>query len=356
MSNNKMITYPSTDQLNTLVYNVNKTYNFIGLDKNGDAIHDHTLPKPKLTFKGTVKIHGMNAGISYNDNGMWVQSRKNIITVLSDNARYAFFVETKKDFLISIFDEIKKKYTIDTKNQTITIYSEWCGSGIQKGVGINNIEKSMFIFGIKISPLIINELSDSSYWVDSSGFSSNENRIYNILDFKTYEIEIDFNQPQLAQNKIIELTIEVEDECPVAKSFGFPNTIGEGIVFSYLNEKGQRQVFKSKGEKHAGASKVKVLKPVDDVKINKVIDVVNQITPIWRLDQMITETFNTLNGGVIEMKGIGTYIKAVMNDIVKEELVTLAENDLAPKDVGKYVSEVAKKYFFQRFNDEIGLK
>ena len=59
-----------------------------------------------------------------------------------------------------------------------------------------------------------------AYWVDSSYLRNHEHKIYNIEDYETYEIEIDFNYPQLAQNKIIEMTIAVEDECPVGKAFG----------------------------------------------------------------------------------------------------------------------------------------
>ena len=51
----KHISFPSIDQFRTVVTNVNRRYNFIGLDENGDAIYDPTKPKPKLKFKGTIK-------------------------------------------------------------------------------------------------------------------------------------------------------------------------------------------------------------------------------------------------------------------------------------------------------------
>ena len=76
----KMIKYPSIEQFRTVVSNVNRRYNFVGLDENGEAIYDPSLPKPTLTFKGTVKLHGTNAGVSFNESGYWIQSRENIIT------------------------------------------------------------------------------------------------------------------------------------------------------------------------------------------------------------------------------------------------------------------------------------
>jgi len=77
----KHIKFPSIEQFRTVVSNVNRHFNFVGLDENGDAIYDPTLPKPVITFKGTVKLHGTNAGVSFNNiGGLWAQSRENIIT------------------------------------------------------------------------------------------------------------------------------------------------------------------------------------------------------------------------------------------------------------------------------------
>ena len=75
----------------------------------------------------------------------------------------------------------------------------------------------------------------------------NESNIYFINRFPTFEVEIDFNRPELIQNTLVDLTIQVENECPVAKVFGFDNTVGEGIVW-YNHEHGLR--FKVKGELH----------------------------------------------------------------------------------------------------------
>ena len=346
-----MISYPSTPQFRVVVSNVNRQYNFVGLDENGDAIYDPLLPKPVLTFKGTVKLHGTSSGVLFNDiSGLWVQSRSNIITPQSDNAGFAFFVESRKESFIKLINQVKERYNIDTNKNTICIYSEWAGSNIQKGVGITNIEKSCFIYGLKISPIVAteDELKDSpAYWVDYSNLSDNENKVYNILDFKTYEVDVDFNRPELSQNKIIELTLEVEEECPVSKQFGFPNTIGEGIVFTHLDKNGVRMFFKSKGEKHSN-SKVKVLKQVDNEKINKIIDVAQKVCPSWRLDQMLNETFDLINGGDLDRSKLGEYIKAVINDIIKEEIDIISEAGLEIKDIGKYVSEIAKSFYFEK--------
>lgn len=349
----KVIKFPSIEQYRNTISNVIKHYNFEGLDANGDAIYNPSKPKPILKFIGTVKLHGTNFGISFNDeHGMWSQSKENVINLQKDNAGSAFFAESNKNVLLDLFNQIKQKYNIDTTTHTITIYAEFVGKGIQSKVGITKLDKSMFIIGIKISNL--NNIEEAAYWVDCKEFKSPEHRIYNIFDYKTFEIDIDFNHPELKQNEIIEMTLDVEKECPVAKAFGFDNEIGEGIVFLHESEN-QRYVFKSKGLEHAGKSKVKTLKPVDNDRINKILEIADKVCVEWRLDQMLTESCNLLNGGIIETTKLGDYIRLVINDVLKEELDVLTENGIEPKTINKYISDIARKYFFERYNESVGL-
>lgn len=350
----KMINFPSIEQFRNIVANINREYNFIGLDENCEAIYDITKTKPVLRFVGTIKLHGTNMGVCYNDeDGLWVQSRENIITPERDNAGAAFFVMSHENVFLDLFKQVKEKYNIDTTKNTISIYAEWVGKGIQKSVAIAELPKSMFIIGLKISPHEMDK-TNVAYWLDSSFLRNVENKVYNIHDYKTYVIDIDFNVPQLSQNEIIDMTIEVENECPVSKEFGHSG-IGEGIVFTHRTLDGKQYSFKSKGEKHAKGSKVKTLKPVDDEKINKVINIVNQVCPSWRLDQALTAACNLMNGGTIDRKYLGDYIKLVIADIIKEESDVISEAGLEPKDLNSKISELSRQYFFQREKDEVGV-
>ena len=353
MKNKRYISFPSIEQFRHTNATVNRQFNFVGLDENGEAIYDHNKDKPTLRFKGTVKLHGTNAGICFNnEDGMWAQSRENIITPESDNAGFAFFVESNREIFESMFAHVAEHHGIDLNTNTISIFFEWAGSGIQKNVGISEIKKTAFIIGIKVTPHVENDEERKikpAYWIDSSNIRAVEKRIYNILDFKTYEIDIDFNKPNESINKIIELTLEVENNCPVSKEFGVDG-IGEGIVFS-TEFNGNVIRFKSKGEKHAGKSKVKTLKSVDNEKISALIELANKVTPEWRLDQMLTNTFNLINGGELDIKRLGDYIKNVTSDVVKEDIDIIAESGFEFKDIVKYVSEIAKKYFLAKYNN-----
>ena len=342
----KIIKFPSIDQFRTVVSNINRQYNFVGLDENGEAIYDPSLPKPTLKFKGTVKLHGTNAGVSYNEeSGMWAQSRENIITPEHDNAGFAFFAHSHETEFLRMFFDVANKENIDMHKNTISIYGEWAGKGIQKGVGISNIEKSFFIFGVKITPHTGTEeelKANPSYWVDSSYLRNTDVRIYNIEDFQTYEIEIDFNMPQLVQNKLSDLTIAVEEQCPVAKHFGLEG-IGEGIVWS-IEFNGVVHRFKVKGEKHS-SSKVKTLAAVDVEKLNSINEFVQYVVTESRFNQGLENTFP--NNEPIDIKKMGDLIRWVVNDVIKEESDTLVKNGLEPKDVNKYVSSKVREMFFK---------
>jgi uncharacterized OsmC-like protein len=205
----------------------------------------------------------------------------------------------------------------------------------------------MFIFGVKVSPFEIEGLEKQTpaYWVDSSYLKNTEKRIYNVDDFESYSIDIDFNVPQLSQNKLSDLTIQVEEQCPVGKTFGAEG-IGEGIVW-ICDYKGQRYIFKVKGEKHS-KSKVKVLNKVDDEKINKILEVAEKVTPEWRLEQMLEQACNFMNGGNIDRSKLADFIRFVIADVLKEDLDIISEAGLEPKDINKYVSDIARKYFFEQ--------
>jgi hypothetical protein len=57
--------------------------------------------------------------------------------------------------------------------------------------------------------------------------------IYSIKEFPTYELEVDFTDPDAALAQAMAITNEVEQECPVGKAFGVTGCItGEGVVWT----------------------------------------------------------------------------------------------------------------------------
>lgn len=85
-------------------------------------------------------------------------------------------------------------------------------------------------------------------------------RIFNLIDFQHWELDINFSCPKDIQNKLCNITTEVEKACPVGLALGKIGC-GEGVVWQteWLN---YRLLFKVKGTKHS-SSKVKTLASVD---------------------------------------------------------------------------------------------
>lgn len=348
--------------------------------------YDIEVENTHCFFANGILVHNSNAGVCYNNlDGFWIQSRENIITPTpqtmykislnnetnfiidetdflnneikkddvilthtvnsvnkiktSDNAGFAFFATKNEKVLTEMMISVAKENNIDLDKYTMSLYGEWAGPGIQKGVGISMLpQKSFFIFGIKYSDPT--DPAFGAHWLDCTKLKSEENFIYNVNDFPTYEVDIDFNMPQLIQNKLIELTIAVEDECPVAKAFGNENTVGEGIVFT-CEYKGIIYRFKSKGERHS-VSKVKTLNSVDVEKLNSINEFIEYAVTEPRFDQAIEKVFGEIEPTIEKM---GDVIRWVVSDITKEETDTMIENNLEPKDVNKYISTKVRQMF-----------
>lgn len=290
--------------------------------------------QPTLTFSGSVKLHGTNAGISHTkEDGIWFQSRNNIISPSKDNAGFASFAQMREAFWVGLFNTIGKDGYITT------IFGEWCGGSIQKNVAINQLDKRFVVFAVKYTNII----DEADHFYVKPSFRSPGLGIYNILDFTQYFITIDFNNPKLAQVEMIKLVEEVELECPFAKFFGVSG-IGEGIVWSHYGENGMRgHIFKTKGEKHS-SSKVKVLADVDVEKLSSIEDFVKYAVTENRLSQGIEQVFTT-SSEVPRIQKMGDFLQWINRDIIKEELDVLEENGLEPKDVGKALSQKARTWF-----------
>jgi hypothetical protein len=138
---------------------------------------------------------------------------------------------------------------------------------------------------------------------------------------------------------LVELTNQVEKECPVGKYFGISG-IGEGIVWEV--EKYGR--FKVKGMEHS-SSKVKTLASVDIEKLESIADFVEYAVTENRLNQGIEQVFTINNGAKPDIKKIRNFLTWITSDIAKEENETLKENNLIPEDVEKAVMAKAREWF-----------
>jgi hypothetical protein len=321
------ISYPSTDQFRNVIKYVRDNAKF------------HNEPVPTIAFTGTVKLHGTNHAVCLSPNGeMYTQSRERITTPESDNAGSSAWTHANKSLFDALFAKAKQvlfPWWFD--KSTIQIFGEWCGGNIQKGVGLNYLEKQFIVFGIRVS-------IDSSSQCFANG-EEVEGICYGITkciyDFPSYKLDIDFNKPELVQDELIKITETVEKDCPVARAMlgaDFDKElIGEGVVWSAIY-KGATIRFKVKGDKHS-SSKVKVLAPVGVEKVNSVNEFVDKVLTESRLNQGLEHV------SARTPENTGPYLKWVMGDVIKEEQDTLTASGLTTKDVTSTLSRVARQWF-----------
>jgi len=254
------------------------------------------------------------------------QSKERELGVGEDNAGFKAAMLTK-DYE-SLFNGIDFK-------ESCAIFGEWCGGNIQAKVALNQLPKMFVIFAIKIDGV----------YQDLANFKHIKNEaelIYNILDFPTYSVDIDFNHPELIQNKLIELALAVEAECPVAKQLGATD-IGEGVVLEcFVPEMKKRYIMKIKGKKHQN-SHVKTLTTVDVEAVENLNAFIEYAVTENRMMQGIDKMVEL--GLPLDLKSTSEYLRWVYGDVVKEESDTMIANGIDPKKVGGAISAKARVFW-----------
>ena len=296
--------FASIEQFRSVVKQVKDTSSYVGQDEEGKPIFDYTRKLPTITFTGTVKLHGTNAAIGYSkQDGLWCQSRERILSIEKDNAGFAFWAESNKEYWTDILGSlVSPPFDYDT----VMVYGEWAGGNIQKGVGLSETNKAFYPFYLEytIEGEVVKKVTTPLVDTQDNWLYKEDIGVYAITAFETHLIDIDFNCPELVQNKLAEITEAVE--------------------------------------KHS-SSKVKTLASVDVEKIGSAVEFADSVVTDSRFNQAIDNVFN---GESVDIKKLGDVIKWVMNDVLKEEIDTMAANSLEPKDVGKYISQKVKEKFF----------
>ncbi|CAF3958667.1 unnamed protein product [Rotaria sp. Silwood1] len=353
-----MISYPETKRFRSVIKTV-----------TWQRPSDPSAGYPVLKFVGTVKLHGTNAAISYQkDRGYWLQSRSKIITPLKDNLGFAQTMDPlAKEFFFDriLLDHptIREYYE---RGCSIVIYGEWCGGNIQNNVAIYGLPKMFVIFKVRIvdttAAIEGNELVDQDveseqetdsnnikFWLEPNQWSDirwSERSIYNIFDFPTYDIEIDFNQPDLSQNRLAEITEAVEQQCPVGAYFN-KQGIGEGVVWTEWAQSRGRLAFKVKGFKHS-VSKAQTLAAVDIEKLTSL----NEFVDYACTENRMAQGLDYLREQQVEvkLKNISTFLQWLFADIMKEENDTIQESNIDIQAARRAISEKARQWFMKQIS------
>lgn len=334
------VKFPSIEQFRHVIRNVQHKASFIGFDEAaGGAIHDNASRKPVLPFVGYVKLHGTNAGIVYQGGSVQFQSRERVLTVEADNAGFFAHMSARMGNVMALTNRITAAIG---EPDTLAIYGEWCGQGIQKNVAISALTKMFVIFAVKANDTWLN--------VADLDLKDEAACIYNIANFPHFNLSIDFESPAEAQNELVRMTEQVEAECPVGKAFG-QSGVGEGIVWrcTHPDYNSSNYWFKVKGEKHS-ESKVKTLAEVDVEAMRSINDFVSRAVTDARCEHALSYITDELQKP-FEMTSMGDFIRRVFCDIAKEEADTIKTSGLTSKALGGPISNAAKRWYVAKLNE-----
>jgi hypothetical protein len=353
----EFISFPSINQFRNVIRQVVDRVQYNGRDAEGKPIfHQQTMPRPTLKYRGTVKMHGTNAGVvvDVKTGEKFYQSRERQLSLVADNYGFMVYMSSKVTQVDAIVSAILAQQNDNPRGRptAVAIFGEWCGGSIQSGVAIGQVAKMFCIFAVKLVYEGDQDDENNHEWIDITtikGVEFPEDRIFNILRFGHWELDIDFERPEVFQNHLVETTISVETACPAGLHFGVEG-VGEGVVWECVTEGWRRSGmrFKVKGEKHS-VSKVKTLAAVDVEAIKAVEDFVEMAVTEARLEQGLRNLVDEQQKP-FEMKSLGDFIRWVYNDIVKEETDTIVANQLDVKKLGGPISNKARRWYIDRLN------
>ena len=345
----KHIKFPSIERFENFAKTIKHSISYKDKDEEGNPIYHENIIYPTLYPVLVEKVHGTNAAVCYNkEDGLWVQSKNNIVTPEKDNYGCAKWVEDKKDIWIDLIKNIANTYSLNLSTITLTIYFEFAGKSIQQKSCVPQLEKSAFIFPF----FRITDNQDTDKWmlvkVEKEGVLQRLNTlnyaIYNIIEFSSESTVLDLNDIK-SYNELLEEKVKtIEKHSSIGTELSQKDAIGEGLVGYIYQNNGELLMFKAKGEAHTKTKK-KQSKYSKEL-LNKLTQIAEQLTPVWRLEQAVNEvTSNPI------IQNMGNIIKWVVQDIEKEEQHTLNENNITIKDISSFVSKITANWYKEYLKD-----
>lgn len=300
--------------------------------------------RPKIAYRGKIKLHGTNAGVSVSrgvDGTLSIQGmkRSSFVDVENDNAGFASWLKDKREF----FEYLP---------HGATVFGEWAGPGIQKGDAVSLIpRKTFFIFALRDDP--------ADKWhidpIDISWYFPEINRHpdIKIVPWQTEEFIVDFKREDSILSFIDQVNSKVSaigEEDPLIQSEYGISARGEGLVM-YPSRAGSISpeefslVFKAKTEHHnvnGIKTKSAEIAPLfaEDAK-----QFAAEFVTDARMEQAYSEVLQNGFSGATQ-RDTGVILKWVNMDVLKESVASLETSGMVWSNVQKAVSEMARRKFF----------
>lgn len=297
---------------------------------------------PSITYRAKIKLHGTNAGVQVTSTGdVLAQKRSQIITPLDDNAGFAAWVSHNIDY----FRQLRS-------DSNLVIFGEWCGSNIQKGVAISQIDRKILaVFAMQYGG-INGEAAYLEIRPEKIRAILPDHEDIFVLPYFGEPVTLDFSdrhQLQTATDTINQMVATVEAKDPwVQETFGVEG-VGEGLVLYpqaddlVFREGYTELIFKAKGEKH------QVVKNRQAVQIDpEVAQSIEEFVDLFLTEARFEQALMDGCDGELNIRKMGQFLKWISQDVLKESEAELAAANLTWKQVNKPLSNIARKWYTQK--------
>lgn len=347
--------FPSIDQFRHVVADITHKAEMIGLDAEGKPVYDKSRPKPSLTFKGTVKLHGTNGCVAFDlaTGQLAAQSRERMLTPADDNHGFCAWVlsHTVTTALLRLRDLVLGLPAVKAQGPlaAVHIFGEWCGDQVNRKTAIGKLPVRWVVFGVRVTSedgadIWLPVESVAAAWAESSKPLESLVNLHFISCFPTFELDVDFNHPADALDALERLTLQVEALCPVAEALGVAG-LGEGIVWSVQDPVYGRHTFKTKGDKHKGTKNTRLVQIEPEVLAS-----LEAFTDAVLTDSRLEQGLDLLEveRGKVTLDHVGDFLRWVGQDVLKEEADTLEASGLERKQVMGHINRQAKAWLMPR--------
>lgn len=316
-----------------LLHNAVRTLNYL---------HDNLgHPLPTVAYRAKVKLHGSNVGVQITDEGVFPQSRSQMLVGGEDYKGFAQWVAS--DRILEYFRSLPTG---------ITIFGEWCGPGVEKGMAISQVPDKVFaVFGVQRGRGVDAEIIYVPEEISTILHGTREAMPTGmfILPWVGSQVNIAFGLPEDIERNaetINEWVGEVEREDPWVKATFGISGMGEGLVFYPVFEHATgnaerlaQLMFKAKGDKHRTAGQRAA--QAQATAADGVDEFVAQVVTEARLKQGVAEVC----GGTAEKRHTGKFMQWVEADVQKETVAELEASGLTWEQVRKPVQTKAREWF-----------
>jgi len=311
------------------------------------------LEKP-ITFKAKVKLHGSNFGVALCGDEIRAQSRSQFI---DRNGMGRIVFEKNEAYW--------KSLVVPGGHQAFTVFGEYCGKGVQKGVALAQLNSVfMAVFGIDIGGRLVVEPAEIEAFLTKNGTVKLPSDVL-VLPWYEKTFEMDLRQEVVEKMVDVEKVLEqidvevrkIDSLDPWVQHVFKVTGPGEGLVLYPVSLLEQVEsvpeyhtiardtfgdvAFKAKGEKHrvVSASKSVTIAPE---KASGAEDFAKLMCPEPRLEQGASTV------GGYDNTLIRDFLTWIIKDVQKEGQHELEASKLTWRDVTGPINKLASAWYLQK--------